>query len=191
MKKRSVKNIIVALLIIALLIAAISTILSHIIKKATHPRDYSEYITKYSLQYNVPEVIIYAVIKVESDFDAMAESTAGAIGLMQLLPSTFEDITSNFLKENLSKKDIYDPETNIKYGTYYLSFLYQYFDCKSWEIAFAAYNGGPGNVQKWLDNPEYSDENGNLTNIPFKETKNYVEKVNATIVEYEELYYNK
>jgi soluble lytic murein transglycosylase len=191
MRVRSVKKTIILLLIFALLIVSIGTILSRIIEKATHPRDYSEYITKYSKEYNVPEVIIYSVIKVESDFDPKAESRAGAIGLMQLMPSTFEDLTDNFLKENLSNKAIYNPETNIKYGTYYLSFLYEYFDCKSWEIVYAAYNGGPGNVQKWLADPLYSDENGNLTNIPLKETRNYVKKVSATVVEYEKIYYNK
>jgi len=143
------------------------------------------------VEYNVPEAVIYAVIKVESDFDPVAESSAGAIGLMQLMPSTFEDLTVNFLKENLDKHAIYVPEINIKYGTYYLSYLYQYFDCKSWDIAFAAYNGGMGNVQKWLADPELSDENGNLTNIPFEETENYVKKVCATVADYEKIYYDK
>ena len=130
MRKKSIKKAIIILLILSLIVATISTILLNFIQKITHPRDYSDYITKYSEEYNVPEAVIYAVIKVESDFDPVAESSAGAIGLMQLMPSTFEDLTVNFLKENLDKHAIYVPEINIKYGTYYLSYLYQYFDCK-------------------------------------------------------------
>ena len=154
----------------------------------THPMIYVDIIYAASLEFEVPQYIIYATIKVESDFDQYAESSAGAIGLMQMMPDTFEWLTSDeHLAENLSRKKLEDPETSIRYGTYYLSYLYRKFDY-NWNTAFAAYNGGEGNVAEWLQSSKYSDMNGNLTDIPFKETKNYVKKINSAIKTYQNLY---
>ena len=159
------------------------------IEKATHPEKYAMYVKQYAYEYNVPEPIIYAVIKVESDFDPNAESSVGARGLMQMMPSTFEELTSDeYLGDNLSADELFDPEISIKYGTYYLRYLHQYFE-GNWNNAIAAYNGGMGNVSKWLNDPSYSDGNGNLTHIPFEETRNYLSKVNKEIETYRNLYY--
>lgn len=159
--------------------------------KAIHPYEYSEHVKKYSQEYNISESVIYAIIKVESNFDPLAKSSVGACGLMQIMPKTFEWLTSDdHLGENLDTEMLFDPETNIKYGTYYLSYLYKKFDYNM-NTALAAYNGGEGNVAKWLKDPEYSDGNGNLTSIPFSETSNYVYKVNKEIAAYKEIYYDK
>ncbi len=159
------------------------------IEKRTHPKTYMAYVKQYSYEYDIPQPVILAVIKVESDFDYRAESHAGAVGLMQIMPSTFDDLTSDdFLGEHLDSSELYDPEINIKYGTYYLSFLYKMFD-GNMDTALAAYNAGPGNVRDWLADPEYSDGNGNLTYIPFKETRNYVKRVNEELDTYRKLYY--
>jgi soluble lytic murein transglycosylase len=148
-----------------------------------------EYVSQYAYEYNVPETVILAVIKVESDFNAGAVSSVGAKGLMQMMPDTFEWLRSEeHLDERLHEDDLFEPEISIKYGTYYLSYLHKKFD-RNWDTALAAYNGGEGNVAKWLKNPEYSDGNGNLTYIPFKETRNYVQKVNKAIDTYKNLYY--
>lgn len=158
------------------------------IDKRLHPKDYSEIIAEASQEFDIPQYIIYAVIKVESDFDSNAVSSAGALGLMQMMPSTFEWLTGDeHLGENLSTKKLDTPEVSIRYGTYYLSYLYKKFDY-NWDNTFAAYNGGEGNVAKWLADPEYSDLEGNLTNIPYEETANYVKKVNNAIEKYKELY---
>lgn len=158
------------------------------IDKRLHPKEYSEIIAEVSKEFDIPQYIIYATIKVESNFDPNAVSGAGAIGLMQMMPSTFEWLTGDeHLGENLSTKKLDDPEVSIRYGTYYLSYLYKKFDY-NWNNTFAAYNGGEGNVAKWLENPEYSDLKGNLTNIPYKETSNYVKKVNKEIEIYKKLY---
>jgi soluble lytic murein transglycosylase len=107
---------------------------------------------------------------------------------MQMMPSTFEWLTGEeHLSENLSAHTLYDPEISIRYGTYYLRYLYQKFDC-NWDTALAAYNGGEGNVAKWLADPKYSDGEGNLTDIPFTETEKYVKKVNDAIETYKKLY---
>jgi len=156
-----------------------------------YPRKYSEYVTKYSREYNIPEYVIYAVIKTESDFDPNARSSAGACGLMQIMPETFEWLTGKeHLNENLQYDSVFIPEVSIRYGTYYLMYLYKKFDY-NWDTAFAAYNGGEGNVSKWLKDPEYADGEGGLKHIPdpYGETRRYVPKVNNAIEKYKKLYY--
>ena len=107
---------------------------------------------------------------------------------MQMMPSTFEWLTSSdHLDENLSPNDIFEPEVSIRYGTYYLRYLFEKF--YNWDTVFAAYNGGEGNVAKWLKDKRYSDGKGNLTDIPFKETREYVKKVNRAMDYYKKTYY--
>ena len=188
--KTHARRIVAVLLIICISIGGGILIneLWNVIEQKLHPRDYSEIISAASEEFDIPEYIIYATIKVESDFDPNAVSSAGAIGLMQMIPSTFEWLTGpQHLDENLSTKSLDDPKVNIRYGTYYLSYLYKKFDY-NWDNTFAAYNGGETNVASWLKDPQYSDLKGNLTNIPFKETENYVKKINKEIDAYRELY---
>ena len=192
----------VAILIILVVSIALGFLLDAGItfaEKKYYPIKYSEYVQKYSKEYNVPESLIYAIIKTESNFEADAVSHAGAVGLMQFMPATFKDITSNFLYENLDVGMRYDPETSIKYGAYYLSWIYRTY-VQNWETALAAYNAGIGNVfgrrdvdtgewiDGWIDTPEYSDDGVTLKNIPFKETRNYVKKVTKAQAKYQELY---
>ena len=161
------------------------------IEKKTHPLKYTDYVERYAEQYKVPKSLVYAIIKTESDFKSNAVSSAGAVGLMQLMPSTFKDITDNFLYENLDVGMLYDPETNIRYGVFYLSWLKTFYD--NWDCVLAAYNGGLGNVNSWLKDKEYSEDGKTLTvkNIPFKETRNYVKKVNKAEEKYNELYFTE
>ena len=187
MKEKS-KLAIAILLIIAIAIGIAVDAVWSLFEKKTHPQSYSELIAKYAEEYNIPEEVIYAVIKTESDFDPKAESHKGAIGLMQMTAPTFEWLTGDeHLGEHLPTSSLTDPEVSIRYGTYYLRYLYRKFDY-NWNTTFAAYNAGEGNVAKWLQNREYSDTEGNLTSIPFPETEKYVERVNEAIVTYRRLY---
>ena len=180
---------IILLIVIALGLAIGIEFIFNKAEEGTYPLEYGEYVAKYASEYNVPEYIIYAVIKVESDFDPLATSSAGAMGLMQMMPETFLWLTGEgHLNEGLPESALYIPDVSIRYGTYYLTYLYRKFDY-NWDTAFAAYNGGEGNVAKWLDDPEYSDGEGNLTYIPIAETRNYVKKVNDAIDTYKKLYY--
>lgn len=156
------------------------------IEKATHPCDYAEYVEVYAEQYGVTEAMAYAVIRSESDFESGAVSPAGAIGLMQLMPDTFRWLTDEMLFEHLEDGMIYDPETNIRYGLYYLSYLYDRFG--DWQLALAAYNAGPGSVSEWLADPEYADGEGGLEKIPYRETRRYVKRVNRAWKTYDRLY---
>lgn len=153
------------------------------VAKITHPVQYSEYVEKYSDEYGVPEDVIYAVIKCESSFKADAVSNSGAVGLMQMLPATFEDL-SRRLGEEYNESLLYAPEISIKYGTYYLSYLYSRYGV--WETVFAAYNAGYGRVDKWLADPEIATD-GRLYSIPFEETRKYVERVSDARRVYSEL----
>ena len=156
------------------------------VEKRSYPREYAEYVETYAETYGVPETLIYAVIRTESDFDSGAVSPVGAVGLMQLMPSTFEWLTDDMLFEHLENGMLYDPETNIKYGTYCLSYLYDRYG--DWELAIAAYNGGLGNVDKWLADDRYADGEGGLKRIPFKETRQFVARVTDAWEMYERLY---
>ena len=189
MTASSKRPVVIALIaVVAILIGFLADAIWTQIDRMQHPTDYQEIVSHYAEEYNVPEDIIFAVIKVESDFDPEAESSAGAMGLMQLMPSTFEWLTGKeHLNENLTVRDLQDPEVNIRYGTYYLAYLYRRFDYR-WSTTFAAYNAGEGNVRKWLKNAEYADGEGNLIHIPFTETRAYVSKVEKARDMYARLY---
>ena len=146
---------------------------------------YVKHVYSGSISYNV---------KVEDEYYCHSihffKSSVGALGLMQMMPDTFSWLTNDRLGDRFSVGMLYDPETNIKYGVYYLSWLYDRY--ADWDITLAAYNAGPENVDKWLEDPTVSDlETGKLINIPFKETREYVKKVNKALGKYESLYDKK
>ena len=169
--KRSV--IAVLLIVAAVLLGYITDTALDRYERASYPTEYSVYVEKYSEMYGVPKDIVYAVIKTESNFNPNAKSDKGAMGLMQLVPSTYEWICG---KTGIpyDKNKITDPETNIQCGVYYLSYCYEQFII--WETVYAAYNAGHGQVRKWLEDEEIS-QNGRLISIPFPETEAYVKKV--------------
>lgn len=192
MTRRTKKRLIAASVIIicSVLLALLVSLGIGVVQKILHPVDYIQYVERYSNEYNVPEYIILAVINVESEFNKDAISSAGAIGLMQMLPDTFTWLSSfEHLNENLTVNDIYDPEVSIRYGTYYLRYLFEKFH--NWDTVFAAYNGGEGNVAKWLNDPAYSNGDGTLKSIPFPETARYVQKINDNIKYYKSTYYEE
>ena len=152
-----------------------------------YPMTYKEQITQYSKQYDVDAALIASIANVESGFNNNAVSNKGAIGVMQLLPSTAEWLAEK-LKMSYSKDQLFDEEYNIKLGTFYLSYLISYFGNE--KSAVCAYNAGQGNVKNWLANKEYSSDGKMLSKIPFKETENYLKKINKNYSFYKTKYKN-
>ncbi len=182
LKAREIRVFII-ILVMSLVFAVIANAAIESLYKWLYPAKHHDIVAKYSAEYSVPKELVFAVIKVESDFDERAVSSAGAIGLMQMLPSTYEWLTA-ILGEEYSETNLYVPETSIKYGTYYLSYLYSRFG--SWEKALIAYNWGEGNFSKFLENEEYTE--GDYDSIPVGQTKHYVKKVIHHWKKYEEIY---
>jgi len=178
--------VIVTILVLSVICGLLFQIFYDKYERNAYPKEYEEYVEKYASQYGVPESVVYAVIKTESGYDSGAVSEAGAVGLMQMMPDTFNWLTT-ITKENLDKGLLYDPETNIKYGTYYLSYLYLKYG--SWDTVYAAYNAGEGNVDEWLGEALDADGAKKLGDIPFEETEKYIKKVNKAAEIYDRLYY--
>ena len=141
-QKKQKRFIVIAVILVAsILLSLLLTLGIGLVQRVLHPIRYEQYVQKYAKEYNVPEYVILAVINVESGFDPKAVSTAGAIGLMQMVPSTFTWLSSfEHLDENLPVDELYNPEVSIRYGTYYLRYLFEKF--YNWDTVFAAYNGG-------------------------------------------------
>lgn len=155
--------------------------------KAVYPVKYSEIVEENAKKYDIDKYLIYAMIKTESKFKEDAESKVGAKGLMQLMDETADECNKkggfNFDIPN----DILKPEVNIALGCFYLNQLLVLHDGDV-SLSVAAYNGGVGNVSKWLSDSSLSDGDGGLLDIPFEETKGYVDKVLSSYEKYKEIY---
>lgn len=173
--------------ILIIVIAVIIIINFKVILKSFFPLEYEKSIIEYSEMYNVDPNLVAAVINTESKFVVDASSSKGAIGLMQIMPDTGKWIAEKLELSNFNEEIIADPEMNIRMGTWYLKKLSEDFN-GDYILVLAAYNGGPGNVAKWLEDEKYSSDGENLHEIPFKETKSYVQKVKFNHRIYKYLY---
>ena len=131
---------------------------------------------KYSEENGLDKYLVYAVIKAESNFNPNVKSNADARGLMQLMEGTAVERSNVIDNEDVEAYDLYDPETNIKLGTSYLSYLLNLYDGNT-VLAIIAYNAGLGNVQQWIKDGVIQSDGSDIENIPFKETENYVRKM--------------
>lgn len=153
-----------------------------------YPRSYQEYIEKYSKEYGMDENLIYAVCKIESNFQPDAQSKVGARGLMQLMEPAFDWVQYRTGDESgVSYDDVYEPEMAIKYGTCMLSLLKQEMGDDE-RVILASYHAGMNAVKGWLNDPAYSPDGESLETIPYSDTNWYVEKVLETKKIYEDLY---
>lgn len=168
------------LIIVLVIVLNYKTVLKNIF-----PVQYNKEVEKYSTKYSVDPHLIYSIILAESKFNADAKSSKGAVGLMQITPQTGRYIADLLKMDDYSDEKLYEPDINIEIGTYYLSKLFKDFNGDV-NCVLAAYNGGEGNVRKWLQ----ENINRNLTEegIPFKETKKYILKVKRYYKIYDFLY---
>jgi len=131
-----------------------------------YPLSYEHVIRGHAENYDLDPALLAAVIYRESKFDADARSSSGAIGLMQLLPDTAKGIAVHTGGKKFVVEDLYDPEINVRYGSFYLRRLLRKYGDE--RLALAAYNAGQANVDRWIE------EGGE---IQFPETQQYVDEV--------------
>lgn len=176
-------------LIIALLMFMSGTIYcgySFFLRKA-YPIKYFGYVSVNADKYNVDKELILSVIKSESNFRQDVQSGAGAIGLMQIMPETFDWLQRHNLISYMDVGHLKDPKTNIEYGTYLLSILEKKYG--SVVEALCAYNAGIGTVDKWLKDERYSSDGKTLRSIPYPDTAAYVKNVLDSYKMYKNLYF--
>ncbi len=155
-----------------------------VVHSHSYPLDYEEYVNKYSEEYGIDRYLVYAFIKVESGFDKDAVSSQDAIGLTQITEETFLWLKNRLEPGSETQyEDLFDPETSIKYGCYYIS---RCLDRYSGDISTraAAYHSGWGTVDLLLE--EYGTDT--LEEFPYVQMNNYVKKINHAYQAYLDKY---
>ena len=182
------KKILVCGLIILILIVFL-IVLKNKIQRIFYPKLHEEFVSMYSDEYGVDENLVFAVIKAESNFQEDAVSHKDALGLMQIMKETAEDVARKYNIEidfNNSEREILNVQNNIKIGTKYLAVLLEKY--KNIEVAVAAYNAGIGTVDNWIEKGIIKSDGSDIENIPYKETNNYVRKILRNYKIYQDLY---
>lgn len=157
------------------------------IGRTLYPISYREHIAIYSKKYDIDPFLVAAVIRVESKYNKNALSPKGAMGLMQITPITGKWGAAEIGTLDYEQELLYEPEINIEIGCWYINKLKAQFS-NNLGLVLAAYNGGSGNVTKWLNDSNYSDDGKTLKRIPFKETDLYLKKVLKSYDIYKKLY---
>lgn len=138
--------------------------------------DYKPQIMAYCKNNNLNPVLVSAIIFTESRFKADAESNKGALGLMQIMPTTGKWVAGRLQWEDFSRQDLLDPDKNLEVGVWYLAYLTKYFN-QNEGLALASYNAGHRYVSKWLEDEVWDGDVVKLEKIPFPETKNYLFRI--------------
>ncbi len=188
MRNKFAKRILIAITVVLLITLFFKVInIQNFVLKKVYKQDYSEYVTKYAEMYNMDPLWIYAIIKVESNFNKDARSNSGAKGLMQLMDSTAIEMAKKDGIENFTNDMLFDPEMNIRLGTKYFDELLTKYN-ENYYLAIAAYNGGIGNVDTWIQKGVIEEDGSNIENIPYKETNVYVRKTIKSYNMYKKIY---
>ena len=155
----------------------------YVLKKYVYPLSYKKQVLESSKEFFLDSALVYAVIKTESSFNQDAVSEKGAMGLMQITRPTADFIA---LRLGIGDYDLFQPSVNVRFGCYYLRYLIDRF--QNLKTALCAYNAGEGNVRAWLKNVQYSLDGKSLYKIPFKETQEYIVKIEKSFTKYTKLY---
>ena len=156
------------------------------LEKRDNPRTYADYVSRYCEEYGLPEYMVYGVMAVESGFRRDELSNDDRIGLMQIGPETLEWLNSA-LKTSYTDRDLYDPETSIRCGAYYLAYLYSLYG--RWTPVLAAYETNVDDVTFWSLDEAYTDANGNLTKTPREDLNEKIRNIEKKADVYRSLYY--
>lgn len=159
------------------------------IEKSNHPRPdtLSASVQSNAQNFGVPEAVVYATVKCSSDFASNAVSEDGRIGLMQISPDRFTFICTEILFETPDTRTLYEPQTNLRAGCAWISYLYGRYGV--WEQVFAAYYAGTEQVDAWLQNPAFVSKQGVLQEIPDDSTASFVQDMIDAAECYTKLYY--
>ena len=149
-----------------------------------YPKSFKECVQKESIAYKIPEFIIYSMIKAESNYIPEAVSPVGAMGLMQLMPSTAAGIAKQL---RITGYDLKDPCTSIKFGANYISWLSKMYNGKI-EYIVSGYNAGPGNVNKWIERFKSHNIDYFTEFTPFAETRGYIYRTIKFSIQYKSIY---
>ena len=159
-------------------------------ERARHPLYYESWIRQYAAKQNLDPALVASIILCESSYDPQAVSRVGARGLMQLMEDTAGWIAHKLDEDDASYSfdRLFDPETNIRFGSWYLGYLSRRFDGDATKIV-CAYHAGQGNVDSWLKNPAYSSDGVTLDTIPTQDTARYAGRVLGAIEVYRKYYF--
>ncbi|NBV83236.1 hypothetical protein EBR57_03845 [bacterium] len=147
------------------------------IAQLLYPRPYWDTILKYSTEYQVDPYLVVALMREESLFNAQARSRTGALGLMQIMPTTGQGIAKGLRINWEGPEMLLVPQTNIRFGVCYIASLKKRFNNNP-ILMLSGYNAGPNATRKWLDNsPADVDMDIFVANIPYSETHYYVTRV--------------
>lgn len=186
-RRRHPLRILAVLAIVAALIAVCATLFGNsnrLLKR--YPVAYEAEIRAAAEQFSLDPAYVASVVLAESSFDAEAVSSAGAIGLMQIMPATGEWIAGK-LDDVFDVQRLYEPSVNLRYGCWYLRFLLDRYD-GDMRTASTAYHQGQGRVDEWLQDPQYSQDGRTLTAISSAVTDTYVNRIMESYEHYKELY---
>lgn len=191
-KKAALRSaVIITIIVLSVLFGVIFQTASDKAERSKYPLKFEEFVKKYSYEYGVPQNVIYAVIKCESDFDSSLLSDDERIGLMQLSPAILDEYKTE-LHDAYDTGMLYDPETNIKYGTYHLSKIY--LRVGTWRSVFASLSAGVDTVEGWLADKQYSEisekAKPKLVTIPDAKASEYAARLEKVAEKYNNLYFD-
>ncbi|MCR8643745.1 lytic transglycosylase domain-containing protein [Paenibacillus sp. N1-5-1-14] len=161
-------------------------VFSDVFSSLLYPIHYKEEIKKHATTYNVDPLLVAAIIRVESNYKPNETSKKGALGLMQLMPETAKWI-NEFGRLSGSMDKVMDADFNIQMGSWYVNFLLNQYN-GDMVMAVAAYNAGQGNVKKWIMNGVWDGTEKNSVQIPYGETRHFVQRVLYYYHKYYKLY---
>lgn len=155
--------------------------------KLAFPMPYRSSLEANSKLRDLDPYMVAALIRQESEFNPMALSRAKAYGLTQVMPATGRELSRKLGVARFTAKMLFDPELNLKLGTYYLRMMLNQLDGK-WEATLAAYNAGKSRVDNWLTYAAFEEPAEFIESIPFTETREYVQIVIRNADVYRRLY---
>ena len=152
-----------------------------------YPIPFRDQLEKAAAEFNVDPHYVAAMIREESRFQADVVSLAGAYGLMQVMPTTGETIAKKIGIPKFNKQMLFDPEVNMRMGSWYIRYLADMFE-QDFYLVSGAYNAGEGRMGSWKRRFEITDPDEFIENVPFDETRNHIKKVMDSYHAYRHLY---